>query len=21
NIILKEMGHPSPPRMVYIFNK
>ncbi|ECW5617276.1 PipA/GogA/GtgA family type III secretion system effector, partial [Salmonella enterica subsp. enterica serovar Heidelberg] len=20
-IILKEMGHPSPPRMVYIFNK
>ncbi|EOF5157574.1 PipA/GogA/GtgA family type III secretion system effector [Salmonella enterica] len=21
NIILKEMGHPSPPRMAYIFNK
>ncbi|EBL4677914.1 PipA/GogA/GtgA family type III secretion system effector, partial [Salmonella enterica subsp. enterica serovar Kentucky] len=21
NIILKEMGHPSSPRMVYIFNK
>ncbi|EBX1580218.1 PipA/GogA/GtgA family type III secretion system effector, partial [Salmonella enterica subsp. enterica serovar Oranienburg] len=21
NIILKEMGHPSPPGMAYIFNK
>ncbi|EKA6687553.1 PipA/GogA/GtgA family type III secretion system effector, partial [Salmonella enterica] len=21
NIILKEMGHYSPPRMAYIFNK
>ncbi|WP_366540652.1 PipA/GogA/GtgA family type III secretion system effector, partial [Salmonella enterica] len=21
NIILKEMGHLSPPRMAYIFNK
>ncbi|EPU9487924.1 PipA/GogA/GtgA family type III secretion system effector, partial [Salmonella enterica subsp. enterica serovar Saintpaul] len=21
NIILKEIGHPSPPRMAYIFDK